>query len=117
MNYSTEETRDDEDRQSKVCEPEVSHPRSVTYGSFYCVRSYALADWMPTCQVPRNGDLSSRTRPAYPQTRFRGVYHFSPLCNLTRQSTWAVGSWLPQFDVRTSQELAKSAPLLQLGYR
>src|SRR3979409_1371137 len=78
MNYSTEETRDDEDRQSKVCEPEVSHPRSVTYGSFYCVRSYALADWMPTCQVPRNGDLSSRTRPAYPQTRFRGVYHFSP---------------------------------------
>jgi hypothetical protein len=27
MNYSTEETRDDEDRQSKECGPEVTHPR------------------------------------------------------------------------------------------
>jgi len=26
MNYSTEETRDDEDRQSKECGPEVTHP-------------------------------------------------------------------------------------------
>src|SRR5712664_471826 len=51
MNYSTEETRNDEDRQSKECGPEVSHPRSVTYGSFNCVRSYALANWTPTCQL------------------------------------------------------------------
>ena len=43
MNYSTEETRDDEDRQSKECGPEVTHPGSVTYRSFYRVRSYVLA--------------------------------------------------------------------------
>ena len=44
MNYSTEETRDDEDRQSKECGPEVTHPRSVRYRSFYRVRSYVLAN-------------------------------------------------------------------------
>jgi len=59
MNYSTEETRDDEDRQSEECGPEVSHPRSVTYRSFYCVRSYVLANWTPTCQLLRNGILGN----------------------------------------------------------
>jgi hypothetical protein len=55
MNYSTAETCDDEDRQRKEWGPEASHPRSVAYGSFFWMRSYAVAVWTPTCQLLING--------------------------------------------------------------